>query len=172
MSSTNFSLTFQDSLFATVSDETVLNEKLIETDYDTQKSNCLVYHSMGQMNHTQFHNFFNADEYLTRGVYIMEISAKLNKDYIKEGDVRGSLGKIMLAKYNLDMGYTGLNKKENINWTVDLSNFNTAINNSSIVSEFVPTFDGASENNHLQIIFKFKCDGINYIVGFEWIMKN
>ncbi len=167
---TNFSLTFEDPLTATVSDETVLNDKLKEnTDYNTQKDNCLVYHEIGQMNHSQFHNFFN--DSTTRLSYITEITAKLHKNYIKEGDVRGSLGTIMLAKYNDDMMYTGLNKKENIAWDVDLTSFDQAIGNSSVVNEFVNTTDD-SNPNHLQIIFKFNCDGKNYTVGFEWIMKN
>jgi len=168
MAATNFSLTFNDSLTASVSDETVLNDKLTEnTDYSTQKTSCLVYNEMGEMTYSQFHNFFNDSD--TRLSYISQITTKLGKDY-ETG--QGKLGAIMLAKYNLDEELTGINKKENISWTVDLAGFNTAIQNSSVVDEFVSTPANAIEKNHLQIIFKFNCNGNEYKVGVEWIMKD
>lgn len=173
MAATNFSLTFNDSLTANVSDETVLDPKLIVSDYTTEKNSCLMNNEMGHMYLIDFHNFFNNDD--TLATYITQIATKLDKNYIKEDGETSetSLGALMLDKYNSDNNLTGIDKMENINWTVNLSEFYRAIKESSVTDdEFVATPGDASEKNHLQIIFKFNCNDKIYKVGFEWIMMN
>jgi hypothetical protein len=156
----NFSLTVESPVVATVSDATVFANGITQNDsgsYGSLVDSCKSYQTLGGMTQTQFNAFIlNTD---SRRVYISAIQDSLSSIEVKE--------KLLFA-YNSDNLLTGTDRKEKIAFTVNLSAFDTLLNESDILpSEW-------SDTGKFQLIFKFVVGGDaakkSYNVGVEWSM--
>jgi len=156
----NFSLTVESPVVATVSDATVFANGITQNDsgsYGSLVDSCKSYQTLGGMTQTQFNAFIlNTD---SRRVYISAISQYLGNTSVKT---------TLLEAYNSDNSLTGTDKKEKISYDTDLTNFDTLLNESDILpSEW-------SDTGKFQLIFKFVVGGDaakkSYNVGVEWSM--
>lgn len=160
---TDFSLVFQESFTASVVDTTILPSLIVRSanTADFNKMNCAYYNSFTEsMTELKFRDFFGTDA--TRKPYLDAIAAKLHADVA---------GVNLLAAYNDIKCFTNtVDKKEKITYTVDLTKFNTTLNDAGIASTEWST------GGKFQLLFNFVVgSGAGaqlFTVGVDWLMQN
>ena len=156
----NFSLTIDAPVVASVSDDTVLAAGITNTslEYAALKTSCKAYTVLGNMTQQNFNDFFGTMASCVP--YIDAISDNLANTSVKSA---------LLAAYNTDNNLTGTDKKEIIYYDTDLTNLEMLLQDSDILPS------KWSDTGKFQLIFNFRIgtgtQQKQYKVGVEWGMK-